>query len=344
MNILNNKIDSISKSLILISISGLILSFIIAFANGGDEFAFFHRIGDWSTTLALALFINWILTKFNIKASKFAYLLLIPSIINSFNPAINSLENLNLNFYYTIISIIYYLINIYVVYKIYVLIKNKKIDLFNESENDIIETKKQKTLLDKVIISIEERVSISSKRVFFSLIAMIVIVIVGSSASFGTVALNEANKIRELEAERIKMLTTTRLLKNTSDEKLNEKLTEIKKLIEDRYGKNNDYKVLISNIEKESYISWPDIAMRITIAALTLFLVQIFFHIYKYNQRQESSLLTKIELFKLFTDEKAQLDDLRNGLISKVNSEIEFEKSPSSPTEQIINVIGKSKE
>lgn len=338
-----DKLKSTNRNLIIIAVIGIIISFLTSFTNGIDMNRIFYRLGDWGTTLVLALFLNWILSKQNIKTSYLPYILLIPSLYSSINPIFTELlyDTEFLDTYFLFNAFVYYFVNIYVIYKAYkLIIKNQqKPNFINENkQND-----SNPTLLDKIIFSIEERVTLASKRIFFSLIAMIVIVIVGSSASFGTVALNEANKIRELESERIKMLTASRQLKNVDNENYQEKLKEIQKLIEDKYGKNNDYKELIGNIEKESYISWPDIAMRITIAALTLFLVQIFFHIYKYNQRQESNLLSRIEVFKLYTDEKAELNQLRNGLVSKINSNVEFEKSPTSPTEQIINIIEKSK-
>lgn len=338
-----NKLKSTNRNLIIIAVIGIIISFLTSFTNGIDMNRIFYRLGDWSTTLVLALFLNWILYKQSIKTSYLPYILLIPSLYSSFNSIFTELlyDTEFLDTYFLFNAFIYYFVNIYVIYKAYKLIIRNKL-----KPNFIKENKRNDsnpTLLDEIIFSIEERVTLASKRIFFSLIAMIVIVIVGSSASFGTVALNEANKIRELESERIKMLTASRQLRNVDNENYQEKLKEIQKLIEDKYGKNNDYKELIGKIEQESYISWPDIAMRITIAALTLFLVQIFFHIYKYNQRQESNLLSRIEVFKLYTDEKAEINQLRNGLVSKMNSNIEFEKSPTSPTEQIINIIEKSK-
>lgn len=200
------------------------------------------------------------------------------------------------------------------------------------------------TILEKVIQSILMRVSSSNRAVTFSLIIMVLMVIIGGGASFGTVALNEANKIRELEVERGNLLRLTYLLNHPDSIKDNNHYKEIKERISLKYGNQNSYKNLLENIEKQSYISWPDIAMRITIAALTLFLVQIFFHIYKYNQQQSSQLMNKAETLELFREADANQAELRTFLLSKSDFSTKFDKSPVSPTEQIINIIGKAKD
>lgn len=200
------------------------------------------------------------------------------------------------------------------------------------------------TILEKVIQSILIRVSSSNRAVTFSLIIMVLMVIIGGGASFGTVALSEANKIRELEVERGNLLRLTYLLNHPDSIKDNNHYKEIRERISLKYGNQNSYKNLLENIEKQSYISWPDIAMRITIAALTLFLVQIFFHIYKYNQQQASQLMNKAETLELFREADANQAELRTFLLSKSDFSTKFDKSPVSPTEQIINIIGKSKD
>jgi len=211
------------------------------------------------------------------------------------------------------------------------------------------ETKEQQlgkgnSILDKVITSVLSRANASSRVISFTLVIMLVIVAIGGSASFGTVALSEAKKVRELEAERLKMLNIINIIQEADSTKFDERNNKLKEIISYRYGNENTYKSIIENIEKQSYVSWPDIAMRITIAALTLFLVQIFFHIYKYNQQQASHLFTRAEILELYKESGADQSELRLGLLAKVDSNPKFEKSPSTPTEQFINVISKAKD
>jgi hypothetical protein len=211
----------------------------------------------------------------------------------------------------------------------------------HDEPNQFVE--KDRTGIEKVISAVALRAKSSTKMTSVSLVIMIVIVFIGGGTSIGTVALNEAGKLRELEIERLKLIKLTNTLTDTSVHK-DTAFAHIKKLIGERYGTENSYQKLIEDIQKQSYISWPDIVMRVTIAALTLFLVQVFFHIYKYNRQQSSNLFTKAEILELYKDPEADRDELRRILLSKTDPHLKFEKDPSSPSEQIIQIIEKNKD
>lgn len=217
---------------------------------------------------------------------------------------------------------------------------NQESSIINNSEAETFEKPiNDKSVLESVINTITLRANSANRTIGFSLAAMVVIVIIGGSASFGTVALNESKKIRELEAERQQLLEMINTVDISDNSTVSKQRDEIKKIITNRYGTADSYQDLLKNIEKQSYVSWPDIAMRVTIAVLTIFLVQIFFHIYKYNQRQLSHLNSKAETLELYTQDGANQAELRSGLLSKIDLNPKFDKSPSPLSEQIINII-----
>ena len=83
--------------------------------------------------------------------------------------------------------------------------------------------------------------------------------------------------------------------------------------------------------------------MRVAIAALTFFLVQVFLRIYKYNKQQNTSLLTKAEVLELFNEPGTDMKKLREILASKIEENPKFGNSPTTPIEQIIHIAEKAK-
>lgn len=203
------------------------------------------------------------------------------------------------------------------------------------------------SILDKVIRVIIDRVNTSKSTINITFYTILIIVVFGVSFSVGTVALNELSRIRELESTRIDMLKISNKLTTTvgnDTTKLADLKRDIQDLVSQKYGAENSYEKTLANIEKQTSVSWPDIAMRVTIAALTLFLVQIFFNIYKYNQQQVAALLTKAETLELYRADGANQEELRKGLLDKLENNPGFDKNPTSPSEQIINLFGKAKD
>ncbi|WP_445454479.1 hypothetical protein [Flavobacterium sp. 25HG05S-40] len=332
-----------NKQIILfIGIIAIISGTVISYLSGRAINSIYFYIGSWMVNIAFALFINKICTLF-VKKSTFLLFLPYLPILNS---VINILEIYGL-FLLEINYILLYFLDVFVYLLIFLILFNNLILIANLSDtktpnkkNENQDASTENSYVSKIIKLILERANSSNRNTTFSLIIMIIIVIIGGSASFGTVALNEVNKIRELETERIKMLNIITILK---DEQISntDRNNEIKEILTSRYGNETSYNEVIKNIEQQSYISWPDIAMRITIAALTLFLVQIFFHIYKYNQQQASNLFTRAEVLELYQESDSNLDELRLGLLSKLDQNPKFDKSPTSPTEQFISIIKK---
>ena len=121
----------------------------------------------------------------------------------------------------------------------------------------------------------------------------------------------------------------------------NDSLKKVAAFIQQKFG--DDFKRSIDNLQTQSVIRWPEIALRATIAILTLFLVQVFFNIYKYNQQQTSHLYSKAETLELYRNAEAEKVEMRKGMLSKMDPAPRFERGPTPPTEQIINVLDKVK-
>ena len=362
----------VNQLLWAITFIGLLVS-IFVYIYGYTNESIIYRLVDWATTLAYALLLNRLCTIIRVYSksklfSALPFILFIPTLSYSLAFFIREQFQL-LEIFYQTIAVISFTIDIVTVLVLLQELKNKKFiiglkvllndktenaNIVSDISDDRIKThteskefpQEEKTLLETVIASILIRANNSSRMISFILATMILIVIVGGSASFGTVAINEAKKVRELEIERIKLLKIVSKLEksDTAKTEVLKRNKEIKQLIYTEYGEENSYKSILENIERQSFTSWPDIAMRITIAALTLFLIQIFFHIYKYNQQQASQLYTPAETLELFKDTGANQDELRSSLLSKLDNGPHFEKGPTSPTEQFMNMIEKAKD
>lgn len=377
---MKNKLDqqtisakSSFQTLIVVAAVGVILSSITSYVFGLESLRIFYKVVDWVGNLALALLLSKLCTFIKLFSKTriltiIPYLALVPSFLYSVDFLI---IRSNIDDYRVIETFFYTLSFLTVLCKVFisvVLIKeltvafvgvksistttntayledqvgskssNKKLE--SEQENTLVRSRD--SILDNVITSTLSRASASSRTASFAIVVIIVFVLIGGGASVGTVALNEAQKVRELETERLKMLEIMNAIQTNDSGKFSERNKEVIEIIQSRYGDQNSYKAILENIEKQSEVKWTDIAMRVTIAALTLFLVQIFFHIYKYNQQQESQLLTKAELFELYKEPDADKGELRAGLLLKVDSNPRFEKTPSTPSEQIINAFAKS--
>lgn len=362
------------QTLIIISSIGIIISFMSSYISGIEPMRIYYRIIDWCSGLALAILISKFCDYINVFSKKrtlsfLPYLILISPLLYSLDFLIVRIDFGNyryVEFFYSTVSFLSGLIQVLVTIVLIRELKVINLLVANLTSSDKDATKSQtgkeknnekvdveikeqllgrgNTILDKVITSILYRANASNRVISFTLVIMLVIVAIGGSASFGTVALNEAKKIRELESERLKMLDIVHTIQTADSSKLAERNKELREIITSRYGDENSYKNIVENIEKQSYVSWPDIAMRITIAALTLFLVQIFFHIYKYNQQQSSHLFTKAETLELYKETGADQGELRIGLLSKVDSNPKFDKAPTTPTEQFFHAINKAKD
>ena len=218
------------------------------------------------------------------------------------------------------------------------------------------------TIIDRVIKSLLYRANRSEKTAKLSLVLIVILVFIGGSISIGTIALDQFSKLRQLEKVRQEMLSVVDKLDlnkmrisylNSKDsiERFTIKhdkdiARSIQESIIITFGSLEDtknYKQLLENIQKKESYNISEIIMRVAIAALTFFLVQVFLKIYKYNQQQNTILLTKAEVLELFNEPGSDMKKLREILASKIEENPKFGNTPSTPIEQIINIADKAK-
>jgi len=217
------------------------------------------------------------------------------------------------------------------------------------------------SIIDRVIRSLFYRANRSEKTAKLSLALIVLLVFIGGSISIGTIAMGQFTKLRQLEKVRQEMLSIINNLDTTTTFVMTDKTPystayvikedstiaeSIKETIETTFGSLEDtknYKQLLENIQKKESYNISEMVMRVAIAALTFFLVQVFLKIYKYNQQQSTSLLTKAEVLELFNEPGTDIKKLREILASKIEENPKFGNTPSTPIEQIINIADKAK-
>lgn len=168
-----------------------------------------------------------------------------------------------------------------------------------------------------------------------SLLAITIIVVAGIMASYGVDLFNKYENIRQLNARASEV---GRLLNQVDMKGVIDK-DSVARIVKEYAQFHKSYAETLLHIEEQSKTSWTDIAMRITIAALTLFLVQVFFHIYKYNKMREAALQSKLDVLILFDDPKADLNTLRAELLAKLGSDPRFDRSPPTMIDQAANAL-----
>lgn len=359
------------RALVIITVVGILISVGIIYISGENLWSIYFMTLYWIYSLAMALLTAKLCSIIMIYSKKrilvyLPYLIMITPLLNTFDLFVRySSDSMSYFEFRQIFGLFISFIHCFILVliasiiikeltdkRLYSAIYSYSKEVIEQPDTREADSNKLKehseellgkgnTILDRVIASILSRANLSNRIINFSLIIMIVIVAIGGGASFGTVALNEAKKIRDLESERLKLVSIINNIRESDTLKFPISYEKTIKAVDARLGDENTYKTTIEKIEKQSNISWTDIAMRITIAALTLFLVQIFFHIYKFNQQQASQLFTKAEIMELYKESGADQNALRSGLLSKIDSTPNFEKTPPTPTEQFINIIGK---
>lgn len=214
-----------------------------------------------------------------------------------------------------------------------------------KSSEPSIEYTANSEVLSEIIENTQLRVKHFERGMRRSLIAMILLVVIGGVISFGALLYNEASTIRKLETERITLLKISDSLKvvDANQEALNNTKEEIRQLLNDAYGEKDSYVNLLEELNENSVENWRNVAMRITLAALTLILVQVLFHIYKYNQRQVTILTAHSELLKLYNETGADIGELRHGLLIKSDSSTRFGSASQNQTDFLINLLTRSR-
>jgi len=184
-----------------------------------------------------------------------------------------------------------------------------------------------------------------------SMIAMSLLVFFGVLASGGMWLYSQADSLRELKHEHLRLTILRHELarfihtikEDSSRVSLVLEVARISENFKEMYGEADNYKEALDRIEQKSSTSWPDIAVRVTIAALTLFLVQIFFHVHKYNRRLVNSLYAKAEALELIGGDSDAQKHMRKAVISTIiDASPTFDRGPRTPVEQALETIHKS--
>ncbi|HEX8499570.1 MAG TPA: hypothetical protein VF659_03180 [Pyrinomonadaceae bacterium] len=163
-------------------------------------------------------------------------------------------------------------------------------------------------------------------------------------ASFGLWAFTHADRINTLESERNKILAMERGLEllqaraaNADDKELKTSVDSLLKTVKDTYSTSPNYEATLNRLSQQSQTNLPDIAVRVTIAVLTIFLVQVFFSVYKYNRHLSMMLAAKAEALELAGSDEAAKKKLSLEAVDIVKEGLPgFGPSPRTPMEEVI--------
>lgn len=192
--------------------------------------------------------------------------------------------------------------------------------------------------LDRVIRSVFLRSSKAERAASFSLTVMLILVLVGGMASFGLWVFTHADRIATIESERNKLIslqTEMQGLRNKSDQELKDRIDRLLKSVEQYYSTSSSYEGTLNRLSTQSQTNLADIAVRVTIAVLTIFLVQVFFSVYKYNHHLASVLAAKAEALELVSNDDEARGELSHEAIAIVKESVPgFGAQPRTPYEQ----------
>jgi hypothetical protein len=180
-----------------------------------------------------------------------------------------------------------------------------------------------------------------------SMIIMILLVLVGGGASVGLWFFGQLDRIRTVELERMKLLHLStnldRLSTQTTTQQA-ENVAQLRRFVQDNYGQDNSYQALLRDIAAKAQTSWPDIAIRATVAILTLFLVQIFFSVYKYSLHLSNILAAKAEALELVGVSSEDRQNLRKEMIAVATEGAPgFSPGPNTPLQELLDIVEKLK-
>jgi len=178
-----------------------------------------------------------------------------------------------------------------------------------------------------------------------SMLIMILLVLVGGGASVGLWFVSQLDRIRSLELERNKLVHLTSSLEQLSRQNTPQQaaaLKQVQAFIQDNYNAAHSYEVLLRDIADKTQTSWPDIAIRATVAILTLFLVQIFFSVYKYSQHLSNLLARKAEALELLGVFAEDRQGVRKEMIAVAKEGFPgFSAGPNTPLQDVIDILDK---
>jgi hypothetical protein len=202
--------------------------------------------------------------------------------------------------------------------------------------------------IDRVINSVIERSMKSERQANFSLTIMLILVMIGGMASFGLWVFTHADRISTLEAERNKLITLQEGFKDAldkldpNDAESKARLDRLIKFIEQNYSNSESYKDSLNRLSQQSQSNYADIAIRVTIAVLTIFLVQVFFAVYKYNRHLSNMLAAKAEALELAGNDEDSRKELSREAVSIVKESVPgFGARPRTPLEEVVQAADK---
>jgi hypothetical protein len=201
------------------------------------------------------------------------------------------------------------------------------------------------TRVTEIIRARSERTSDNAR---LSMIIMIVLVLVGGGASVGLWFFGQLDRVRSIEVERNKLVALSsglETLPHIAGPDQPKAIAELQNQIQFQFGQNNTYQQFLRDIAERTQTSWPDIAIRVTLAVLTLFLVQIFFAVYKYSQHLSNVLAAKAEALELLSVTPEDRQHVRNEMIALVREGVPgFGSGPNTPLQEILELLGKLRE
>lgn len=202
--------------------------------------------------------------------------------------------------------------------------------------------------VDRVIHSVINRSLKSERMATFSLVVMLVLVLIGGMASFGLWAFTHADRISSIETERNKLTGLQAEMQGlkqglaSNKPEAAAKLDQLLTFVEQNYKTSPSYEATLNRLSQQSQSNYADIAIRVTIAVLTIFLVQVFFAVYKYNRHLAIMLSAKAEALELLgTDEDARKELSREAVSIVKEAVPAFGAQPRTPIEEVARLAEK---
>jgi hypothetical protein len=202
----------------------------------------------------------------------------------------------------------------------------------------------------RVIHTVLSRSARSERAANFSLTVMLVLVMVGGMASFGLWAFTHADRISTLEKEHGNLIKLQKEMREVQEklggdrEEVALRLNNLYNFIEQNYSTSANYEATLNSLKLQSQSNYADIAIRVTIAVLTIFLVQVFFSVYKYNHHHANMLAAKAEALELAGNDTDARKELSREAVSIVKESVpSFSPYPRTPIEEAIMMAEKLK-
>ncbi|MGA9994087.1 MAG: hypothetical protein WBP93_01675 [Pyrinomonadaceae bacterium] len=202
--------------------------------------------------------------------------------------------------------------------------------------------------VDRVIKSVIDRSIKSERHANFSLTVMLILVMIGGMASFGLWAFTHAERISTLEDEKNKLIKLQGGIQDalnklgSNDPEAKQSLERINEFIKNNYPNSETYRDTLNRLSQQSQSNYADIAIRVTIAVLTIFLVQVFFAVYKYNRHLANMLAAKAEALELAGSDDDSRKELSREAVSIVKESVPgFGTHPRTPFEEVVQMADK---